>query len=82
MASLSTISFAAVRARLASDSLSFGAIIAGFEFTNLSLLWSKEFIAICSAKFASSTRKALLITTIIVSTILVAGIRPSAAVAC
>ncbi|KAF4624009.1 hypothetical protein G7Y89_g14168 [Cudoniella acicularis] len=81
MASLSTIMFGVVRAQLISDSLPFGAITAGFEFTKLSLLWSKEFVATCATTFSSSTNKALLIATIIVFTMLGAGIGPSAAVA-
>jgi hypothetical protein len=81
LASLSTVMFAIVRAQMISDSLPFGAMTAGFEFTKLSLLWSKEFTATCSTKFSSSANKALLIASIIIFTLLGAAIGPSAAVA-
>jgi hypothetical protein len=81
VASLSAILFSLLRTQLISDSLPFGAVTAGFEFSNLSLLWSKEFVATCAATFSSSRKKALLVTTIVVFTILGATIGPSAAVA-
>ncbi|KAE9365602.1 hypothetical protein N431DRAFT_488715 [Stipitochalara longipes BDJ] len=70
VASLSAILFSLLRAQLIYDSLPFGAVTAGFEFNNLSLLWSKELLP-----------PALLVTTIVVFTVLGATIGPSAAVA-
>ena len=82
MASLSCVLFALLRYQLVSGHpVPFGAITAGFEFNNLSLLWSKEFIATCGANFRSWRTKLLLITTIILFTLLGATIGPSAAVA-
>jgi hypothetical protein len=81
MGSLSTILFALVRGQLISDTLPFGAITAGFEFNQLSLLWSKGFVATCATKFSSVRSKFILVTTIIIFTILGAVIGPSAAVA-
>lgn len=82
MASLSTILFALIRSQLIYDTLPFGAMTSGFDFNNLSLLWSKEFVATCGATtFSSSRMKTLLVSTIVVFTILGATIGPSAAVA-
>jgi hypothetical protein len=81
MASLTCILFALLRYQLLSDGLPFAAVTAGFEFSKVSLLWSKEFIATCGAKFESSRIKFLLILTILVFTILGSTLGPSAAVA-
>jgi hypothetical protein len=82
VASLSTILFALIRSLLIYDTLPFGAMTTGFEFNNISLLWSKEFVATCgSTTFSSSRTKTLLVSTIVVFTILGATIGPSAAVA-
>ncbi|KAE8441931.1 hypothetical protein EG329_004139 [Mollisiaceae sp. DMI_Dod_QoI] len=81
MASLSTILFALVRSQLISGYLPLGAMTAGFEFSKLSLLWSKEFIATCATRFSSFGSKTFLVATIIVFTMLGAAIGPSAAVA-
>jgi hypothetical protein len=81
MASLSTILFALLRDQLISGTLPFGAITAGFEFNNLSLLWSKGFVATCATKFSSARSKSILVMTIIIFTILGTVIGPSAAVA-
>ena len=80
VASLSTIMLTLVRNQLISNSLPFGALTAGYEFNKLSLLWSKGFVATCTAKFASARQKTLLITAVIVFTILSTTIGPSAAV--
>lgn len=82
MASLSCILFYLVRRQLLDDhGLPFGAVTSGFEFSRISLLWSKEFIATCSTKFGTMQSKAFLVATIIVFTLLGASIGPSAAVA-
>lgn len=81
MASLTTILFAFLRNRLMFDFLPFGAMTAGFEFSKLSMLWSKEFVATCAATFSTPSKKIFLITIIIIFTILGATIGPSAAVA-
>jgi hypothetical protein len=80
-ASMSTILFVVIRGQLISNSLPFGAIIAGFEFDNLSFLWSKEFVATCATKFSSSREKAILLASITICTLLSATVGPSAAVA-
>lgn len=81
MASLSCILFYLVRRQLLEDVLPLGAVTSGFEFSRISLLWSKEFIATYSAKFGTAQTKAFLVATIIVFTLLGASIGPSAAVA-
>ena len=81
VASLSTIMLALVRGQLMSESLPFGAVTAGYEFSRLSFLWSRGFVATCVTKFSSVRQKTLLITTIIVFTILSTTIGPSAATA-
>jgi hypothetical protein len=81
VASLSCMLFALIRYSLIHGDLPYGAITAGFEFTKLSMLWSKEFVATCSTGFHSRRRKTLLISTIVVFTILGASLGPSFATA-
>ncbi|KAL3423587.1 hypothetical protein PVAG01_05334 [Phlyctema vagabunda] len=82
MSSLSCIIFAVIRDQLLSGhSLPFGAMTAGFEFSKISIFWSKEFLATCTTRFNSRKSKYGLIATIVVFAILGATIGPSAAVA-
>jgi hypothetical protein len=77
VASLSCILFALIRHSLIHGGLPYGAITAGFEFTKLSMLWSKEFVATCSTGFDSRRTKVLLVATIVVFTVLGASLGPS-----
>jgi len=77
VASLSCILFALIRHSLLHGDLPYGALTAGFEFTKLSLLWSKEFVATCSTGFDSRRTKFLLVATIVVFTFLGASLGPS-----
>lgn len=77
VASLSSILFALIRHSLIHDDLPYGAITTGFEFTKISLLWSKEFVATCSTAFSSRGSKFLFIATSIVFTFLGASLGPS-----
>jgi hypothetical protein len=51
VASLSATLFSLLRAQLIYDSLRFGAVTAGFEFNNLSLLWSKVLLQMLFLKW-------------------------------
>ncbi len=81
VASLSCIMFALIRRQLLHGEMPFGAVTSGFEFSKISLLWSREFTATCSTRFGSRREKALLVASIVIFTLLAATIGPSAAVA-
>ena len=57
VASLSTVMLALIRGQLLTDSLPFGAVTVGYEFSKLSLLCSKGFVAIFATRFYSTRRK-------------------------
>jgi hypothetical protein len=80
VASLSCIIFALIRNQLLDGNIPFGAVTTGFEFSKISLFWSKEFIATCAGNFKSPLAKLLLVSTIAVFTILGATLGPAAAV--
>ena len=56
----------------------FGALTAGLRFSDLSYLWSKEFLAVCTTRF---TRKRLFLPLLVVSTLLGVTLGPSSATA-
>jgi hypothetical protein len=81
MSSLSIIMFALLREYLILDALPFGALGLGFNFSKLQVLWSKEFVATCTAEFSSPKKRLLLITAIVVFAILGATVGPATATA-
>lgn len=81
VASLSCMLFTIIRNLLLQGGLPFGAITAGFEFSKLPYLWSKEFVATCGSSFTSVRMKVFSIITIIAFALLSVGIGPAAAVA-
>ncbi|KAH7327309.1 hypothetical protein BKA65DRAFT_510347 [Rhexocercosporidium sp. MPI-PUGE-AT-0058] len=81
VASLSCIMFALIRHQLFHGGMPFSAITSGFEFSKISLLWSREFAATCSTGFKSLPEKYLLISSTVIFTLIAATIGPSAAVA-
>jgi hypothetical protein len=81
MASLSCIIFSLIRHLALNSSLPFGAITSGFEFSRISWLWSKEFVATCFADFGTVWTKSLLVAMTVVFALLGATVGPSAAVA-
>jgi hypothetical protein len=81
MSSLSIIMFALLREYLILDALPFGALGIGFNFSKIQVLWSKEFVATCTANFSSPKKRFLLITAIVVFAIIGATVGPATATA-
>jgi hypothetical protein len=79
LASLSHILFLVyTRQLLSGDGLPFGAVTAAFRFSQISYLWSSEFIATCTITFSG---KLIIVPAIIIVTCLGVSIGPSSATA-
>lgn len=80
LASLTNILFSMIRHDLATaGGLPFGALFAGFQFKDISFLWSLEFWGVARAKMMRGHRRWTIVTLVIVCTFLSLSAGPSSA---
>ncbi|KAF7546527.1 hypothetical protein G7Z17_g8366 [Cylindrodendrum hubeiense] len=72
--SLSSILFAMIRHEfIIGEGVPYGALVAGQQITDISFLWSKEFLTVLTGKFSRFWKKLAFIVTIFIFTILALG---------
>lgn len=82
VATLTTVIFAMVRNELARGSgVPLAFMTAGFSVSKISFLWSKEFGALCRARYDTWYKKALFLFTILVCVLLSIAVAPASATA-
>ena len=79
-ASLTTIIFSYIRHELAiGNGLPFGALFSGLQISQISYIWSKEFLGSLNSRYLPFRRKLVMLGMILISFVLAAAAGPSSA---